>query len=71
MVVTLVPGLLTQTNWKVGKVRFFQEEVVNYQNNSKKSDFIIEEMFFVLIAGSTPGLVARLELNIQGAPGRS
>ena len=28
-------------------------------------------MFFVLIAGSTPGLVARLELNIQGAPGRS
>ena len=33
--------------------------------------FIIEEMFFVLIAGLTPGLVARLELNIQGAPGRS
>ena len=28
-------------------------------------------MFFVLIAGLTPGLVARLELNIQGAPGRS
>ena len=28
-------------------------------------------MIFVLIAGSTPGLVARLELNIQGAPGRS
>ena len=33
--------------------------------------FIIEGMFFVLIAGLTPGLVARLELNIQGAPGRS
>ena len=28
-------------------------------------------MFSVLIAGSTPGLVARLELSIQGAPGRS
>ena len=56
---------------KSQKMRLFRRRWWNIKRIARNLIFIIEEMFFGLIAGSTPVLVARLELNIQGAPGRS